>query len=337
MLLDKRISTKNMAKQSTVIMAGVVFLVLGFVLAIFLSGGMPGVTTGGIIQISQDQEEKVTCPDDLTTNVDVRSVNPENASLDYALPSHTVGYTKNGQFIASGTVSSADGSYDTIDTNGECGATINLYSFNNANSSAVSKKGVLLQGPATQTELVVPRQSSLEFRALDDALNNITQVAGSATAFGADITTSTQTINSGDTKTFFIRVRPQVAQTSWGSDEVQNIICGDFNTAKFSKPSVTLSGPGVQELSTLPSFCVSDGSGDKAWSITPISRKEGYRELVLTLAADLGDPGASDDVVLKFYEGSYYQSNDGSIKGGIASDNLAAIGITDTKIIIDVA
>ena len=314
----------------------VVILVVGLlVVGLIYSGGFGSLlapVTGGIVITTPSDDgdgKKVTCPDDLDTILSVRSTNPQNSSLDYSTPSHTVGYTVDGKFKASATVSSNDGSYSQIDTTSPCGQTVDVYSFNSANSSAVSKTGILLSGSETEVDLVVDKQSSLEFDVFNDTSASLTS------GYVIDGVTSEVAMSQGDTDTYEIRLRPTIAQTSWGSEEVQNIVCGDFNTARYSKSAVTLSGAGVTELTAIPSFCVSDNNGDKAWAINKVSRSEGFRKLTLTVTADISEPVAADDVVFKFYEGSFYQANDGTIKGGISTDNLAAIGITDTQFTIN--
>lgn len=300
------------------------------------TGFLPAPVTGGIITTitpaAPGEPSAVQCPQDLKTSLQTRTINTQNSTLDYAVPSHTVAYTIDGKFQGSATVSSATGAFSVIDASVRCGETVDLFSINSANSSAVSIKGVVLSGPTAKAEFNVDRQSSIVFSVLDDTNNNLTTPSG----FAIDPTSSAQVFGTGTTNQYIMRIRPDIAQTSWGSSEVQNIICGDFNTAKYARGSVTVAGPGVTELATLPTFCVSDGSGDKAWSITPVARSEGFRTLTITITSDLGDPASGDDVVFKFYEGSYYQANDGTIKGGISSDNLAAIGVTDTSFTFDV-
>ena len=273
--------------------------------------------------------EGIRCPTDLTVDLNVRAKNPLNASLEWV--GATIYYAQDGISLGSATLNT-DGTYKTITSGAECGEYYDLYTLNDADYVAVSKKGILAQGASVEVDLEIPKSTDVEFKLLDNTYTDVNGTSG----FYKDVTVPSTAISfsSGDVKTYYLKVRTVSGAAQFGSDELPVYICADFNLAKFSKSNgVIISGATPVEL---PTYCAINGY-DKAWMIEPIKSTEGERTYTITIRADLGDPGTSDDIKFLFIDSHYYLGNDGTIKWGTADDTGTAVGESDRWIVVNLA
>ena len=276
-----------------------------------------------VVQPSAPSEVPFGCPDTLTTNLKVAARNPLNASLEYLAATFKIVDPTSNQIIGTVTGSSSGlGSATSV----ECGRTYVLYYLGDGTYTSV-KKTVTANGATEEVYIDLPKSSELQYTVYK-AYSNITQ------EWGQDVTTSTQTFNSGTTETYTVKIRVKDSAAQFGADGLTVYLCADFNTAKFSKTNGVI----VSGLSTIdvPSGLQAQGM-DKCWVMTPIKSTEGERELSIQLKADLGDPGASDDVTFYIYDSQYYQKNDGTIGIGPTDDAYSLVGEVDRAFTFDIA
>jgi len=317
-----------MKGNSTLLWVAVILVVL------LVAGVIPnpfaasGVTGGGRAATTTTQGSN--CPDSGQTNLKIAVRNPLNSTLDYLGATGYVVYQ--GDSMPVGTVTGAATGLGSA-VSFTCGKTADLYILGDTNVVSASLKGINLLGASVEKYITAPRSSDLQFLIYNDAYQEI----NGSTTYYKDVTVPATaiTFNSGDSKTYTMKVQTAKGSAQFGSDEVDNYIGIDYNTAKFSSANgVVITGDHVISEVTCPAYAYAQGM-DKCYKIKPIKSSEGTVTFTLSLKADLGDPGDTDDVKIQFYDGNYYQGADGSIKAGIGNDANGAIGQTDRYVTIN--
>ncbi|MEM5866326.1 MAG: hypothetical protein QXG39_00200 [Candidatus Aenigmatarchaeota archaeon] len=308
-------------------------LVLVILLAILIPIGLiivPKMVPKEVVPPSEEVPTPPTCPSDLKTSIQARATNPLATGLTYVAA--TLYYGKGTQVLGSASLLNT-GAYTELTASGVCGASDYwVATVNDADFVAKKQNLPQLTGAVQYVDLAIPASCPVEFRVYDSAWVNLT--AG----WVNDATTAQVSMGSGETADFRVQYRTSSSACQFGSDELKTYICVDFNLAKFSKDNgVVISGDGVLgEASELPTYCANNGY-EKAYILAPVKSTEGIKELRVSIKADMGDPGSSDDVKLLFIDEHYYQGKDGAIKSGTCDDAGTAVGESDTYITINLA
>ena len=285
---------------------------------------MPQQAAPGLPQPSQPSI--AACPDTGLTALKVAARNPLNASLEYNAVTFKI--VKDGQII--GTVTAGSSGLGTA-TNVECGESYELYVLGDGTYTSV-KTSVVADGATEEVYVNVPESTEVEFKVLDSTYSDVNGTSG----WYQDVVVPSTAISfdSGSVNTYYIKIRAKDAAAQFGSDGLTNYICADFNTAKFSKANgVVISG--LTEVD-VPAALQAQGM-DKCWILPVIKSTEGEKTLTVTIRADLGDPGASDDIKFQVFDGNYYQKNDGTIGIGVADDAYTLVGEDDSWVSINIA
>ena len=312
-----------------------IYLLIGGLLFYFASSG---TFHFGATESAVSTGNSISCPDDGTTDLNVRAKNPLNSSLDWV--GATVYYADANGLVLGSAALNSDGTFKTVSTSTSCGGTYNLYVLSNSNYVSESVKDVKLEGARTViydgktaegVDMSIPKSTDVEFEVFDSSYNNETS------GWVQDATTNVaHTLGAGDSDTVILKYRAKDSAAQFGSDELPVYVCADFDLAKFSKTNgVTVSGADWTVASTLPKYCAENGY-EKAWIIKPVKSSDGEQTATINIRADLGDPGASDDIKLMFVDSAYYQGSDGTVKSGTSDDSANDVGATNRYITINV-
>ena len=276
----------------------------------------------------------LACPDDGTTDLNTKARNPLNASADFVPV--TLYYSDMNWNLMGSATQLTTGNYKQTATTTKCGEQYRLFTKDDSNFVFAQKVTPVLTGSGVEVDMVVPRSTDVQFKAFDE--NGDNQTSG----YVQDTTTTTaESLSSGGVLVYKILYQAKTSASQFGSDDpsAPTYICIDANPAKFSKSNgITLSGSGIfEKISTnLPKYC-SDNGYESAYRISPVKSTDGTREMYVTIRADLGDPGASDDVKLMFVDSHAYLSSTGLVKVGTADDSASDIGETNRYITINLA
>jgi len=157
-----------------------------------------------------------------------------------------------------------------------------------------------------------------------------------------EMNTSTHAIASGGSFQGYIDVDFQQASAQFGSDDGGIIVAVDHNLAVYSRENgvkVTSQTGGVT-LSPIscPSDVVTYLNGDTCYKISALNKNTPTPvRLSYTVKADLGEPGASDDVSIFFQDNQYFLDQDGTIRLGAFNSAGTDQGVARNRVTVDVS
>lgn len=197
--------------------------------------------------------------------------------------------------------------------------------------------------PNQNIELSGSQNSRLIFSLYTNTLAADNSSVGPESAQGSvTINSTTHSIASGGSYTGYIDVDFQSASSAWGSVDGGGVIGADHNLADFSRENgVKLSS--LTGLSLTPITCPADMATylnvDTCWKVDQLSSRGTATpaRLSYTLKADLGDPGAADDVKFYFVDNQYFLDTDGQIKLGAFNSGGTDQGVANGLVTIDVS
>lgn len=295
----------------------------------FMGGKFPKMQIGqvnqGGVNVPGQNPPSIVCPDNLLTSVKVAARNPLNASLEYNSGTFRIVDAASGKTVT--TVTSGASGLGT-GVNVQCGKDYILYYLGDGTLTSV-KYPFTASGAELPIYVDVPEASDVEFKILDSSYNDVNGTSGwyqdvavpaTAIAFGA-----------GTTNTYYLKIRVTNSAAQFGSDGLQNYLCVDFDTSKFSKTNGVI----VSGLSEVPVPAALQAQGmDKCWALPVIKSTDGEITYTVTLRADLGDP--TSGVKFQVFDGNYYEKLDGTIGAGVANDAYTLIGSTDRFVTLNI-
>lgn len=156
------------------------------------------------------------------------------------------------------------------------------------------------------------------------------------------INTTTHAIASGGSYTGYVDVDFQSASSAFGTVDGGGYIAVDHNLAVYSREN------GVKIASTMglgltPVVCPADIAtylnADTCYHFDQLTSRGTAtpNRLSVTLKADLGEPGATDDVKIYFVDEQYFRDTDAKVKLGAYSSAGTDQGVANGLVIFDVS
>ena len=283
------------------------------------------------------------CPDTQSTNLKVAYQN--SIELNSTLQYETATFDVYRSGVSIGQVTSGEGLSATA-LSVDCGSTYDLYFRGSSALNSIASKSIVTTGANWPVYNVGARASQVEFLLYDTGFNNETTGDGTTGSFGQDQTSTTNwAFTTGTRKDFYLQARAKSAGAQFGTSQsvldsvtsgVHNLLCSDFNTAKFDKNSgINVVGSHVGSVLDPPAYAVSQGM-DKCWVLDPIKSSDGTLQWNLGLFSNLGDPGDTDNPKFQVFDAQVYKKADGSISAGLSDDALTALGATDRYVIVNI-
>lgn len=197
--------------------------------------------------------------------------------------------------------------------------------------------------PNQNKEIDGTQNTRLTFSLYTNTLQADNSSVGPSSAQGSvDINSTTHAISSGGSFTGYIDGDFQSASSAFGSRDGGVVIGADHNLAVYSRENgVKLSS--LTGLAVSPISCPDDMSRylnvDTCWKLDQVSSRATATPMrfTYTLKADLGEPGASDDVNFYFVDNQYFLDTDGTIKMGAFNNGGTDQGVANGKVSIDVS
>lgn len=311
----------------------IVAIVLMVVWAVggFASFGLPGLTTlavqappttGGVQPTTQ-------CPNTLGTSVSLAARNPLNASLQYEAAVFKVTPTGDASKIAYSVTGGASGLGTGV--NMGCGKTYDFYYLGDTSYASKKVSGQAVSGYSAEVYTDLPQSTDVEFKIIDENNQDINSTSG--WYYDVSVPTSAVAFSSGSTKNYLFKTETRGNAAQFGSDEIQNVVCANFNSAVYSTTG-GVAFDGMTKLSSVPSYPASLGY-DACWALPSIKSVDAAKQYGLTIRADLGEPGASDDVTFQVFDGNYYATTTGGVNSGVGNDVNLDVGQTNRYITLN--
>lgn len=302
---------------------------------------------------AKDKEEAaatagLACPTDGDTTVGATVRNPLNATLFYSAQTVRAIDATTGKQISTMTSTQSTSTIPAYGTaNLGCGSkleyvilgttTINSAKLTEARLQDGSMSKVVT-GANAYVDFEINHAGGLKAMITDANLNNLTVGDGTSGSFAVSggQSSAAQAIASGDSKTYHLKVMANTSFTTFGTKDYKPILCVDANPSVYSKSEgIGISGGGATQLTDVPNSVPSGDGMDSCWAIEPLTTNE--IDYTISVKADLGEPGSSDDITYRFYDLQLYSKKDGSIGTGYTDDAVARIGLNDDNWLLQVS
>src|SRR3990167_2473510 len=296
-------------------------LVVGvLVVAVLLLTGTVKIPTFAAAGPPSPLEQAQLCPDTQATNLKVAYKKKDNSILQYETATFDV--YRSG--VAIGTVATGEAAgLSTTALSVDCGASYDVIYRGSSSFDSVAKLAVVATGANKEVYFDGSRTSQVEYLLYDTGFNNETIGDGTSGDFGQDETSTTNTaFSTGTRKDYYLQVRAQTSAATFGtptsilnlvSTGVNNLLCVDYNTAKFDKASgITVVGSHIGAVVDPTSYASSQGM-DKCWVLDPIKSSDGTLQWNIGLYSNLGDPGDTDNPKFQAFDAQIYKTAAGSL------------------------
>lgn len=323
-----------------------VLAVIALIVAPMLGINLQAITGG----IGGAQPSVSMCPDTKSSNLDVRVKNALNSTEDYNLgtPTNYI-FSSAGEEVTRAATTGAAYKSNAV----PCPDTYDVYigsvnSMLGAGVNSYAVKGVVVNKQSVQKNIEVNQMGYPSCKLLDVNFANLTAPSGASQSSGfmtcqastIAATTDAQTFGQGDSYTYHLQfqINSSGQYGAFGSNDpaLNTYLCFDFNAGAMSKSNGVVVA-GATAMSAVPSGGPSNDGFDKCYVVPALKSTDGIRDYTLTLWADLGNPGSSDDVTARLYDEQWFVGANGQMKTGTLDDASADVGATNVGLTIQIA
>ncbi len=321
---------------------GALLLIGGVVLLlVFAMGGFEGFSLSSLTDRGSGD---FYCGDDGQADVDFRYRNvlnttePDYHSVD-GIVALTLFDAETDRQIIDLTANNADGTYDTVANELECGKSYYVAVVDDANDVFVQSETKVADSSIVRFDIEGAGSSPLVYNLYTTAFGNLSGGAPDLNDFATNTNTA---LGTGGTHNFRYDVAATTVNAQFGSFERicesdtgvcgQAFVCITASSSIYVANDLSIDGDAIiGRVNTLPDLCVlsspsNAGVGRAAFEVSAITNAMGVLDGTASVTSSLGNAADTDNVRFIWMENGGFIGQENTLKYGTADDSATDIG-----------